>query len=160
MRFKRLLGTASLAGAIMLAAAAAPAQASGLHWFQGQTPTITNNGSVVEATGQVAGAGTSIVATLTVHYTFPTLCFNPGSDTGPVPGQSGSGTASGSQTVQAIHGNAAFDVSVPVPTNNTPPPHACPNPKWTAIVGPPTVSSATVTVNSSNGGTLSYTRTF
>ena len=59
----------------MLAAAAAPAQASGLHWFQGQTPTITNNGSVVEATGQVAGAGTSIVATLTVHYTFPTLCF-------------------------------------------------------------------------------------
>jgi hypothetical protein len=160
MGFKKLLGTASLAGAIMLAAAAAPAQASGLHWFQGQTPTVTNNGSSIQATGQVAGAGTSIVATLTVHYTFPTLCFNPGSDAGPVPGQSGSGTASGSQTVQAIHGNAAFDITVAVPTNNTPPPKACPNSTWTAIVGPPTVSSATVTVNSSNGGTLSYTKTF
>jgi len=160
MRIKRLLGSASLAGITMLAAAAAPALASGLHGFQSQTPTITNNGSVVEATGQVAGAWTSIVATLTVHYTFPTLCFNPGSDSGPVPGQSGSGTASGSQTVQAVHGNASFDITVPVPTSNTPPPHACPNAKWRAEVGPPTVSSATVTVNSSNGGSLSYTKTF
>jgi hypothetical protein len=160
MGFKKLLAASSLVGMTMLAAAAVPAQASGLHWFQGNTPTVTNNGSSVEASGQVAGAGTYIVATLTVHYTFPTLCFNPGSDTGPVPGQSGSGTASGSQTVQAIHGNASFDITVPVPTNNTPPPHACPSSKWTAIVGPPTVSSATVTVDSSNGGSLSYTKTF
>ena len=159
MGFKKLLATSSLAGVILLAAAA-PAQASGLHWFQGQTPTVTNNGSSVEASGQVAGAGTSIVATLTVHYTFPTLCFNPGSDAGPVPGQSGSGTASGSQTVQAFHGNAAFDITVPVPANNTPPPHACPNSKWTAVVGPPTASSATVNVTSSNGGSLSYTQNF
>ena len=65
MGFKKLLGTASLAGTIMLAAAAAPALASGLHWFQGQTPTVTTNGDEVHATGQVAGAGTSIVATLT-----------------------------------------------------------------------------------------------
>ena len=160
MGFKKLLGTASIVAVAMLAAAAVPAQASGLHWFQGQTPTVTNNGSSIEATGRVAGAGTFIVATLTVHYTFPTLCFNPGSDAGPVPGQSGSGTASGSQTVQAVHGNAAFDIIVPVPTNNTPPPHACPNSKWTAVVGPPTVSSATVTVYSSNGGSLSYTQNF
>src|SRR5205814_5308378 len=104
MSFKKLLAASSLAGMTLLAAAA-PAQASGLHWFQGQTPTVTNNGSSVEASGQVAGAGTYIVATLTVHYTFPTLCFNPGSDTGPVPGHSGSGTASGSQTVQTFHGN-------------------------------------------------------
>jgi len=160
MGFKKLLGTASLAGTIMLAAAAAQALASGLHWLQGQTPTVTTNGDEVHATGQVAGAGTYIVATLTVHYTFPTLFFNPGSDAGPVPGQSGTGTASGSQTVQAVHGNAAFDITVPVPANNTPPPHGCPNSKWVAVVGPPTVSSATVTVNSSNGGSLSYTKTF
>jgi hypothetical protein len=160
MGFKKLLAASSLVGMTMLAAAAVPAQASGLHWFQGNTPTVTNNGTAVEASGQVAGAGTYIVATLTVNYTFPTLCFNPGSDTGPVPGQSGSGTASGSQTVQAIHGNASFDITVPVPTNNTPPPHACPSSKWTAIVGLPTVSSATVTVDSSNGGSLSYTKTF
>src|SRR6185503_14192139 len=101
------------------------------------------NGSSVEASGQVAGAGTFIVATLTVNYTFPVSCFNPGKSTGPVPGQSGSGTTSGSQTVQAIHGNASFDITVPVPANNTPPPHACPNSKWVAVVGTPTVASAT-----------------
>ena len=164
MNFKKLLAASSLAGMTLLAAAG-PAQAaqlsgSGLHWFQGQTPTVTNNGSSVEASGQVAGAGTSIVANLDVHYTFPVTCFNPGKDIGPVPGQSGSGTASGSQTVQALHGNASFDITVPVPTNNTPPPHACPNSKWTAVVGPPTVSSATVNVTSSNGGSLSYTQNF
>jgi hypothetical protein len=160
MGFKKLLGAASLAAMTTLAVAAVPAQASGLHWFQGQTPTVINTGAAVEASGQVAGAGTYIVATLTVHYTFPTTCFNPGSDAGPVPGKSGSATASGSQTVQAFHGNAAFDVTVPVPTDNTPPPHACPNAKWTGIVGPPTVSSATVTVSSSNGGTLTYSKNF
>ena len=160
MGFKKLLGMASLAGITMLAAAAVPAQASGLHWFQGQTPTITNNGSAVEASGQVAGAGTFIVATLTVNFTFPVVCFNPGSDTGPVPGKSGTGTTSGSLTVQAVHGNASFDLTLPVPSNNTPPPHACPNNKWTAVVGTPTVTSATVTVNSSNGGSLSYTQAF
>jgi hypothetical protein len=160
MGFKKLLATSSLAGMTLLAAAAVPAQASGLHWFQGNTPTVTNNGSSVEASGQVAGAGTFIVANLSVNYTFPVTCFNPGKDTGPVPGHSGSGTASGSQTVQAVHGNASFDIVVPVPTNNTPPPNACPNGKWTAVVGTPTVTSATVTINSSNGGSLSYTRTF
>ena len=160
MGFKKLLGTASIVAVTMLAAAAVPAQASGLHWFQGQTPTVTNNGTSIEASGQVAGAGTFIIATLTVHYTFSVLCFNPGSDAGPVPGQSGTGTTSGSQTVQAIHGNASFDITVPVPGNNTPPPHACPNGKWRAVVGTPTVGSATVTINSSNGGSLSYTQNF
>jgi hypothetical protein len=161
MNVKRLLAMSSLAGMMILAATAMPVQAGqGLHWFQGQTPTVTNNGTSVEASGQVAGAGTFITAVLTVHYTFPVSCFNPGSDTGPVPGHSGTGTTAGSQTVQAIHGNASFDITVPVPTNNTPPPHACPSSKWVAVVGTPTVSSATVTVNSSNGGFLSYTQTF
>lgn len=161
MNFKRLAASSSLAAMILLAGAAMPAKAGqGLHWFQGQTPTVTNNGTAVEASGQVAGAGTFIVATLTVHYTFPVSCFNPGNDTGPVPGQSGAGTTSGSQTVQAIHGNASFDITVPVPADNTPPPHACPNSQWVAVVGTPTVSSATVNVTSNNGGSLTYTETF
>ncbi len=160
MGIKKLLGSASLAGAAILTVAAVPAQASGLHWYQSHTPTVVNTGSAVEASGQVAGAGTYIVATLSVKYSFPVLCYNPGSDAGPVPGQSGTGSVSGSQTVQAIHGNASFDITVPVPANNTPPPHACPNSSWTAVVGTPSVTSATVTVNSSNGGTLTYTRSF
>jgi len=160
MRIKKLLGTASLAGITMLAAAAVPAQASGLHWFQNQTPTVTLNGSTVTATGQVAGAGTFIVATLTVNFTFPVNCFNPGKDGGPVPGQSQSGSASSiPQTIQANHGNASFNLTETVPTP-TAPAHACPNSSWTAVAGPLTISSATVSIASSNGGSLSYTKTF
>ena len=160
MGFKKLLGTASLAGITMLAAAAVPAQASGLHWFQGQTPTVTLNGNTVNASGQVAGAGTFIVATLTVNFSYPVTCFNPGADTGPVPGQSQSGSASTlPQTIQAVHGNASFNLTETVPTP-TPPANACPNHKWTAFAGPLTISSATVSISSSNGGSLSYTQTF
>ena len=160
MGIKKLVGTASLAGITMLAAAAAPAQASGLHWFQGQTPTVTLNGSTVNATGEVAGAGTSIVVTLIVNFTYPVSCFNPGKDKGPVPGQSQSGS-SFTQTppIPAVHGNASFNLSEPVLTP-TAPASACPNGGWTATAGPLTITSATVSITSSNGGSLSYTQNF
>jgi hypothetical protein len=159
MSFKKLLATSSLAGMTLLAAAA-PAQASGLHWFQGQTPAVTLSGNTVTATGQVAGAGTSIVATLTVNFSYPVSCFNPGKDKGPVPGQSQSGLASTlPQTIQADHGNASFNLSETVPTP-TAPASACPNSSWTAVAGPLTITGATVSITSSNGGSLSYTKTF
>ena len=160
MRFKRLLGKASVAALALLAAAAVPAQALGLHWFQGQTPTVTLTGNTVEATGQVAGAGTYIVVTLTVNFTYPVTCFNPGSDSGPVPGQSQSGSSSvQSPQIPAVHGNASFDVSKTVPPQ-TPPANACPNHKWTGVAGPLTITGATVSISSSNGGSLSYSTTF
>ena len=159
MGIRKLLAISSLAGITMLAAAAVPAQASGLHWFQGQTPTVTLNGNTVEASGQVAGAGTSIVATLNVNFTYQVTCFNPGRDIGPVPGQSQSGSASAPpQTIQAVHGNASFDLVEAVLTP-TPPKAACPNGKWTGVAGPLTITSATVFIASSNGGSLTYTTT-
>ncbi|MDI2132937.1 hypothetical protein [Yinghuangia seranimata] len=139
--------------------ATAPALASGLHFFHNQNPVITVNGNTVEATGQVAGAGTFIVADLTVNFTFPVSCFNPGNDTGPVPGQSGSGSlTTPPQTIQAVHGNASFDLTATV--NPTASSNACPNKSWTAVAGPATITSATVNINSSNGGALTYTKTF
>ena len=160
MGLKKLLATSSLAGITLLAAAAVPAQASGLHWFQNKTPTVTLNGNTVTATGEVAGAGTYIVATLTVNFTYPVSCFNPGSDSGPVPGQSQSGSASTPpQTIQAVHGNASFSLTDTVPTP-TAPASACPSAKWTAVAGPLTITGATVSITSSNGGSLSYTKNF
>jgi hypothetical protein len=159
MGFKKLLAISSLAGITMLAAAAVPAQASGLHWFQGETPTVTLNGNTLEATGQVAGAGTSIVATLTANFTYKVTCFNPGNDIGPVPGQSQSGSASAPpQTIQAVHGNASFDL-VETVAPPTAPRSACPNGRWTPVAGPLTITSATVSISSSNGGSLSFTQT-
>jgi hypothetical protein len=160
MNFKRLVATSAVAGTILAGASALPAQASGLHWFQNQTPTVTLNGNTVNATGQVAGAGTSIVATLRVNFTYPVSCFNPGSDTGPVPGQSQSGSASTPpQTIQAVHGNASFNLTATVPAQ-TAPANACPSAKWAAVAGPLTITGATVSITSSNAGSLSYTKTF
>jgi hypothetical protein len=139
--------------------ATAPALGSGLHFFQNQDPVITVQGDTVNATGQVAGAGTSIVADLTVNYTFSVSCFNPGKSAGPVPGQSGSGSVTTApQFIEAVHGNASFDLSASI--TPTVPKKACPNKSWTAVVGPVTVTSATVEINSSNGGFLTYTKTF
>lgn len=140
----------------------APALASGLHWFQGQTPyfteSSTGSSATVTAAGEVAGAGTFIVVTLTVNYSFPVSCFNPGNDAGPVPGQTQSGSSSTtSPEIPAVHGNASFDVSETVTATASS--SACPNSSWTAVAGPLTVTSATVMVNSSNSGTLTSTAT-
>ncbi|WP_431682177.1 hypothetical protein [Kitasatospora sp. KL5] len=143
----------------LMLSVATPALASGLHFFQNKTPTITVNGNTVRATGQVAGAGTFIVAGLTVNFTFPVSCFNPGNDAGPVPGHSGSGSlTTPPQTIQAVHGNASFDLTATV--NPTAPSNSCPNSKWTAVAGPATITSATVNISSSNGGTLVFTKNF
>lgn len=144
-----------------LFAVASPGLASGLHWYHSQTPNVTvtytsATSATVEATGQVAGAGTFINAHLTIDYTFPVSCFNPGNDTGPVPGQSQSNTfVSPQQTIQAIHGNASFDLG-PYTISTSAPSSACPGSSWTAVAGPLTITNVTVFVSSSNGGSLTY----
>jgi hypothetical protein len=97
------------------------------------------------------------MADLTVHCTFPVSCFNPGNDTEPVPGQSQSATlTTPPQTIQALHGNASFDLSATVTATALA--KACPG-GWTPVVGPVTITSATVNI-SSNGGSLACTKTF
>jgi len=133
------------------------ASASGLHYKSGPVFTV-NNDNTVTATGEVAGAGTSISSTLTASYTFTVTCNNPGNDTGPVPGKGGSGTTSGAQNnVPAIHGNATFDVTTAAATENT---SGLCHSNWTANPGPITFTSATLTITSSNGGTLTTTFPF
>jgi hypothetical protein len=153
MTNRRLFGaTAGLC--VLLLMGTASAVASGLHFKSGPTFTV-NADNTVTATGQVAGAGTSISTTLTASYTFSVTCSNPGNDTGPVPGKTGSGSTSGSQlNVPAIHGNATFNVTTAPATENTK--GLCPS-KWTANAGPITFTSATLTITSSNGGTLTQT---
>jgi hypothetical protein len=89
---------------------------------------------------------------MTIDYNFSSLCYNPGNDAGPVPGQSGSGVVvnSPSQTIQAIHGNASFDLVYTVRQSAS-----CPSRGWTSVVTID-VTSVTVHVTSSNGGSLTY----
>jgi hypothetical protein len=130
------------------------ASGSGLHYKIAPTFTV-NADNTVTVTGEVAGAGTSINASLTASYSFSVTCSNPGSDTGPVPGKTGKGTTSGSLLNQATdHGNATFNVTTAVATENTA--GLCKK-GWTANPGPITFVSATLTITSSNGGKLTTT---
>ncbi len=136
--------------ALLFAVFSTVASASGLHYKIAPTFTV-NADNTVTATGEVAGAGTSINASLTASYTFTVTCNNPGNDAGPVPGKTGSGSTSGSElNIPSDHGNAFFDVT-------TAP--ACKK-GWTANPGPITFVSATLTITSSNGGTLTTTYPF
>jgi hypothetical protein len=145
----------------MLGSGATAFAGVGLHWYPGTAPTITKDAAnTVTATGQVAGAGKYITAVLRVYYSYPVSCFNPGSDSGPVPGQSQTGSATTPPTtVQANHGNASFSLGENAPSP-TAPARACPNSGWHATAGPITITSANVSVTSDNGGSLSYTTTF
>ena len=110
--------------------------------------------ATVQATGEVAGAGTYITTWLTVSYTYPVNCFNPGEDTGPVPGESQTKTfTSPQQQIEALHGNASFDLG-PYTISTVTPTNACPNSSWTAVAGPLSITNVTVYVDSSNGGSL------
>ncbi len=134
------------------------ASASGLHYKIAPTFTVNNTNNTVAATGEVAGAGTSINASLTASYTFTVTCNNPGADAGPVPGKTGSGSTSGAQlNVPTDHGNAFFDVTTSPAQENTS--GLCKS-GWTANPGPITFTSATLTITSSNGGTLTTTFPF
>ena len=156
----RILAGLAMAGTVIAGSAAGAFAGVGLHWYQGQTPTVNLSGNTVTATGKVGGAGTYITAVLTVNYTYPVSCFNPGNDTGPVPGQSQNGSATTAPQIdQANHGNASFSLSETVPTP-TAPANACPNSSWTGTAGPLTITSATVGVTSNNGGSLTYTKVF
>jgi hypothetical protein len=117
-----------------------------------------NANNTVTATGEVAGAGATIDASLTATYSFTVTCNNPGADTGPVPGKTGSGSTGGSQlNIPTSHGNAFFNVTTSPATENTS--GLCKS-GWTANAGPITFLSATLTITSSNGGTLVTTYPF
>jgi hypothetical protein len=154
---RKILAAFAGASALLLVSGTA-AFASGLHFFQNQDPQFQVSGNTISASGQVAGAGTYINANLQANYTFPVSCYNPGNDAGPVPGHSGSGSATGSTgPIQTNHGNATFNVSATAtPTVSGNP---CPGSGWTYTTGPVTFSSATLTITSSNGGSLTCTYT-
>ena len=143
--------------ALLFAVFSTVASASGLHYKIAPTFTV-NADNTVTATGEVAGAGTSISASLTASYTFTVTCNNPGNDAGPVPGKTGSGSTSGSElNIPSDHGNAFFDVTTAPATENT---SGLCKKGWTANPGPITFVSATLTITSSNGGTLTTTYPF
>jgi hypothetical protein len=155
----------ALASMLMLVptldAQAAKQTSSGVK-LKGPAPTITATSTgATSSPFQLTGLGTGpATAELTVTGFFPVECRNPGGNIAPGQSQPAEGT-SGEQSVDTSKPGSA---TVPSLTATVTPPtvssDACPNPQWTAEVGPFVLQSATITVTFAGDVVFSQTRTF
>ncbi|MFJ8813474.1 hypothetical protein [Amycolatopsis thermoflava] len=146
-QMRRMLGV--LAGALAVAALAAPAQADNGHFVTGAA--CGDTGAGFECTGEVAGlGGTTFEVTAEATGTARVECVNPAGHR--VTGQDTEVevTATSGRQQTPHHGRSAFRLtSTPVGVGPVP---ACPNPIWTAKVLDVTFGTATLTL-SADGGT-------
>jgi len=119
-------------------------------------PTFTDNGTTLTASGSVAGLGNEdVTVLLNAQGTATIICSNPAGHI--APGQTKDVNVSGSQTITDVkNGRVDFSVTTAEPT---PPPDACPNPKWTAKVTNVDFNSATLIVQQGGQTVLTSTTT-
>jgi len=146
--------------ALVLASAALAALAASVH-FKPRSPTFTDNGTTLTATGTLAGLGNEdIVVTVEATGSASTMCVSPGGN--PAPGQNKVAvTVTGTQTISASeikNGTVTFRVTTPEPRQPTGKEAGCPNDNWTATITDVTFTSATVTVV--QGGEVVLKQTF
>jgi hypothetical protein len=152
----RRLGIIAVLSLMALALAAVPAFAASPH-FVG-TPTLTDNGTTLTASGSIAGLGNQdIDVVLTASGRATVTCTNPAGKV--APGQTKSVTVTGSeQDIAVKNGRANFTVTTAEPVA---PQNACPNAKWTPTVTNVRFTSATITVFQPAGsGNVVLQRTF
>ena len=152
----RKLGIIAVLSLLVVALAAVPAIAANPHFIG--TPTLTDNGTTLTATGTIAGLGNQdIDVVLTATGRATVTCKNPAGHV--APGQTKNVTVTGSDSdIEVKNGKATFSVTTNEPVA---PQNACPNRKWTATVTNVNFTSATLTVFQPSGSNhVVLTKTF